>query len=198
MTKSRKGANTVRIIFFVVGLVFLAVGGGITYFTYEFMDNALPATGTVVSVEVNYGDDSVTYKPTIRYIDYNNEKQSGETFLSSSSYNYKVGTKVDIFYDLRDPSSLRMDTWFATWGFGVIFLIGAVVPLTVAYIIGKVTNRNKKPKAVRTSRSRQRTQPDDEEEMIEFEGRVKGLKSRESISDHERETSYTPTVRRNR
>ncbi len=34
--------------------------------------------------------------------------------------------------------------------------------------------------------------------MVEVRGRTKGLIARESRSDHQRETSYTPTVRRRR
>ena len=193
MAKNRSGARVVKIVFRIMGLSFLVVGGILTFLAYDFMDNALPTTGRVESVEVNYNDDSVTYKPTIRFIDYAGRKQFGETFMSSSSYNFEVGSNVDILYDIRNPESLRMDTWLATWGFGVIFLVGSIVPFGITSIIGRFAERRTKPapKPIRTAGQ-------DEEEMIEIPARTKGLIARESRSDHERETTYTPTVRRTR
>lgn len=65
MAKKNKGARVIKIVFRFIGLAFLVGGGVLVFITYDFMDNALPATGSVVSVEVNYGDDSVTYN--LRY-----------------------------------------------------------------------------------------------------------------------------------
>ncbi len=197
MAKSKSGARVIKIVFTVMGLIFLAAGGVMTFFTYDFMDNALPATGRVTSVEVNVGDDSVTYKPTIRYLDWEGLKQSGETFIASSSYNFEIGSTVDIYYDLRDPTSLRMDTWLATWGFGLILLSGAVIPFIVASFIGRLSGRKAKAKPKRKPR-RVRAVAQVEDDIVNIPGRTKGLVSRESRSDHERETNYTPTVWRNR
>ena len=197
MAKSKSGARVIKIVFTVMGLIFLAAGGVMTFFTYDFMDNALPATGRVTSVEVNVGDDSVTHKPTIRYLDWEGLKQSGETFIASSSYNFEIGSTVDIYYDLRDPTSLRMDTWLATWGFGLILLSGAVIPFIVASFIGRLSGRKAKAKPKRKPR-RVRAVAQVEDDIVNIPGRTKGLVSRESRSDHERETNYTPTVWRNR
>lgn len=195
MAKKNKGARVGKIVFRFIGLAFLVGGGVLTFITYDFMDNALPATGSVVSVEVNYGDDSVTYKPTIRYVDYAGRKQRGETFMSSSGYNFNVGSKVNILYDIRNPEDLRMDTWLATWGFGIILLVSSVVPFGIASFIRRISGRT----TASTRRTREkRSFVENEEEMIEIPAKVKGLVSRESRSDHEREQNYTPTVRRNR
>lgn len=196
MAKSKSGARVAKIVFRIIGLIFMVVGGVLTFLTYDFMGNALPTTGRVESVEVNYNDDNVTYKPTIRFINYAEREQLGQTFMSSSSYNFEAGSNVDILYDIRNPESLRMDTWFATWGFGVIFLLGSIVPFSIASIIGRFAGRQTKP-APKREPKRIRTAGQDEEEMVEIPARVRGLVSRESRSDHEREKNYTPTVRRN-
>lgn len=197
MAKKKNGVGAIKFLFRLMGLAILIGGGVLTFITYDFMDNALPTTGSVVSVEVNYGDDSVSYKPTIRYIDYAGRKQRGETFMSSSSYDFKVGSKVNILYDIRDPNNLRMDTWFATWGFGIILLAASAVPFGISSFLGRITNRKVAINSQLPSTKKWASR-DVEEEMIEIPAKIKGLVSRESRSDHERETNYTPTVRRNR
>ena len=202
MAKSKNGARVFKIIFRIVGFMFLVAGAVLTFLAYDFMNNALPVSGRVVSVEVISRDDSVSYKPTIRFVDWAGRKQSGQTFISSSKYNFDVGEDVDILYDTRDPESLRMDTWFATWGFGLIFLGASVIPFIVAGIVGRASGRKAKAKPKRKHRRiRAVTQVENdqtEDDMVEIPARTKGLISRESRSDHERETNYTPTVRRNR
>lgn len=191
MVKKSNGARTVKIVFFALGLIFLAIGGVLTALAYDFMDNALPATGTVVSVDTDYSSDSVTYKPTIRYLDYLGSKQRGETFMSSSSYNFRVGSKVDIMYDLRDPASLRMNTWFATWGFGIVFMAASAIPFIVALLIGIFGKAKTGPEpVVKSSRAKTASVDRDDDD-----GYVH-LKSNESAEDHAREENYTPTVRR--
>lgn len=199
MAKGKNGARVFRLIFRLMGLIFLVAGAILTFLAYDFMNNALPATGRVTSVEVITGDDSVSYKPTIRYVDWEGRKQIGQTFISSSSYNFDVGESVDILYDIREPESLRVDTWFATWGLGLIFLGASVIPFIIASVFGRVIGKKTKDKRKpKRKRARAVTQAEAEDDMVEIPGRTKGLISRESRSDHERETNYTPTVRRRR
>jgi len=191
MTKNKNGARVFKIVFGIMGMIFFVAGAILTFLAYDFMNNALPVTGRVVSVEVVTGDDSTSYKPTIRFVDFEGRKQRGQTFMSSSSYNFDIGEEVAILYDIRDPESLRINTWFATWGFGLIFLGASVIPFVIGGLIGRKAKGKRKPR-------RGRDVTPVEEEMIGVHGRTKGLISRESRSDHERETNYVPTVRRNR
>ena len=197
MAKESNSARVFKIAFNILGLIFLVGGAILTYLSYDFINNALPASGRVTSVEVITSDDSVSYKPTIRFLDWQGRKHSGQTFISSSSYNFDINDNVDILYDTRNPKSLRMDTWFATWGFGIIFMTASVVPFIIARVIGGFSRRNVNTKPKREHR-RIGAGNEVEEEMIETTSRTKGLISRESRSDHERETNYTPAVRRTR
>ncbi|MBL4873413.1 MAG: DUF3592 domain-containing protein [Rhodobacteraceae bacterium] len=199
MAKTKNAAGFIKIAFGLMGLIFLVAGAILTFLAYDFMDNALPVSGRVTSVEVIAGDDSVSYKPTIRYVDSAGRKQSGQTFISSSNYNFAVGSSVNVLYDIRDPSSLRMDTWIATWGLGLIFLGGSVLPFFIARVIGRVTGRklNAKTNPKRKFR-RANTLAHVAGDTVKIPARSKGLKSREHRGDHERETTYTPAVRRNR
>jgi len=60
MAKSNNGARVVKIVFRIMGLIFLVAGAILTFLTYDFMNNALPATGRITSIEVITGDDSVS------------------------------------------------------------------------------------------------------------------------------------------
>lgn len=131
MAKSKKLSGKAAAIFlFIFGSVFALVGATFTYFSYDFTQHAKATTGTVLEVHVSYSSsssssgssNSPTYKPIIAYIDANGAKYTGQTFLSSSSYNYPIGSKVGILYDPRAPQNIRIDSWFALWGFGLIFL----------------------------------------------------------------------------
>ncbi len=197
MAKNNNGVRIFTVIFRIMGMIFLVAGAILTFITYDFMNNALPVSGRVVSVEVITSGDSVSYKPTIRFVDWEGRKQSGQTFIPSSSYNFKIGSSVGILYDIRDPKSLRMDTWFATWGLGLIFLGASVIPFVIAGIIGRFSGRKAKATPKRGPR-RARAVTQVEDDMIKIPAQTKGLISRESRSDHERETNYTPTVRRTR
>lgn len=197
MAKVNSSLRVIKIVLRFFGLVFLIGGSVLTYLSYDFMNNALPATGNVVSVEVSYNDDSVTYRPTIRFIDYAGRKQRGQTFMSSSSYNFGIGSKVHILYNIEAPEKLRMDTWIATWGFGIILIAASIVPFGIASFVGRIGGRNTVNRRRRIPRATRFSEPE-EEEMIEIPSKTKGLVSHESRSDHERETNYIPTVRRNR
>lgn len=182
------------------GFLFLAVGGFLTYLTYDFMDWALPETGSVVSIETNYDDDGgVSYKPTIRFVDYTGNKQRGETFMSSSGYNYDIGQKVDIYYDTRDPSSIRIDSWFSLWGFGFVFMGISVVPLLIAMIVSRAgrkkmessTAERQRETPVKVRRRAHTPSRDDDDGYV-------NMPSEETAEEHDREMNYRPTVRRGR
>ncbi len=120
-----------------MGVVFGAVGGIFLYFSFDFTTNAHATTGTVTAVSASYSDGSTTYKPSISFIDEAGVKQTGQTFLSSSSYNYPRGTKVAILYDTRTPHKLRIDSWFTLWGFPMIFLVVGGVLLVIMVIVAR-------------------------------------------------------------
>ncbi len=139
-----------------MAVVFSAVGGIFLYFSFDFSNYARATTGTVMSVSESYSDSSVTYQPTIAFVDAQGTKQTGETFLSSSSYNYRPGSKVDILYDTRAPHKLRVDNWFTLWGFPMIFLIVGLVLLVITVIVARVSGK-KKPESEAAPRRKKPT-----------------------------------------
>jgi len=142
----------------IFGSIFLLAGLVLLAFSYDFASNAIKARGSVVdvAVEVSTGSssDSVTYRPTVRYVDQTGQKRRGTTFMSSSSYNFDIGTGVDILYDPRDTASIRMDNWFALWGIGTIFAVVGVVIIAIAQLIGRKA-RTKQPDIDSNGRDRE-------------------------------------------
>ena len=182
--KSGKSSRFIGLIFTLIGLSFVVVGGAITYATYGFMENSISTTGQVLGVAANTSEGSTTYQPTFGYVDTDGQLQQGTTSLSASGYNFAIGKKMEILYDSRDFSEVRLNTWFSTWGFGVIFLAAGIVPLLIGQFIRKLGKSPPRRAGVDTRRHKA------------VRDKYVRLESPESDEDHQRETNYKPTVRR--
>lgn len=181
----KKGSRFLGFLFGLFGLAGLGVGGWLTYNTFEFMDNSVETIGTVTSVEVIHGDDSVSYKPTFRFLDEEGNKQRATTSFSSSSYDFDRGARVEILYDWRDPQRIRVNGWFSIWGIG---MIPAAVGAIFLFVSRIVRGRKRKEK-------RWKSEPAHE---IRSSNKYVQHESRESAEDHAREIISKPTVRRRR
>ncbi len=135
---SRQG-KPFRLIVIAIGLLIACVGAGLLYSSYSFLQTAVSATGTVVSVEtirerkrVTDGDweDSVTHLPTVRYTGADGVQREVETAMRSSAYNFAVGSEVSIYVDPAAPETVRINDFMSNWGFCGIFLgFGLIVTL---------------------------------------------------------------------
>ena len=153
MMKSKKASPKVAVyILAFMAVIFTSVGGGFLYFTNDFVKNSVAVTGTVIGVSVSYSDNSTTYKPTISYVDAEGNKQTGRTFLSSSGYNFPRGSKIDILYDTRTPSDIRIDSWFALWGFPMIFLGVGLLLAFIAVFVALSIKKRKQVSAPKTAK----------------------------------------------
>lgn len=181
----KKASRFLGFIFGLIGLAGIIGGAWITYDTFEFIDNSVEVTGTVTSVEVIYGDDSVSYKPTFRFLDEEGNKQRATTSISSSGYDYDRGERVEILYDWRDPQRIRVNGWFSIWGIGMIPVgIGAVF-LFVSRLIRGFKRKEK----------RRKREPAHE---VRSSNTYAHQESRETAANHAREKITRPTVVRRR
>ncbi len=141
--KPRSGARFAAIFLLAFGLLFAAVGGWFIWSSYDFSKYAVATTGSVIDLDINRSSDSnsVSYRPTVAFTDTDGIKRSGQTFLSSSSYNYNIGARVEILYDSRNPSKLRIQSWFSLWGFGLIFLLTGLGIMIGAALLWRVMKR---------------------------------------------------------
>ncbi|MEL6792026.1 MAG: DUF3592 domain-containing protein [Pseudomonadota bacterium] len=116
----------VKWVFTIVGAAFFLIGCHQLYGTYHFTNVALPAEGTVQSVERKETRDSeghrkITYRPTMTYRDAFGVERTARTYLSSSGYNYDIGARVAVLYDPDEPTVVRVDGFVSLWVFGAIF-----------------------------------------------------------------------------
>lgn len=181
----KNGSRFLGFIFRILGFGGLATAGWITFNTFEFMDNSISVTGTVTSVEVIYGDDSVSYKPTFRFLDEEGNKQRATSSWSSSSYNYDRGERVEILYDWRNPQRIRVNSWFSIWGIG---MIPGGIGLVLLLVSRLVRGRKRKEK-------RWKSEPAHE---IRSTNTYAHQESRETAENHAREKITRPTVVRRR
>ncbi len=141
--KPARGKRVAR--WLIGGIGGLLVLGGVLVLlaSYDFVQNALPARGTVVALDVTVNKGRESYRPEVQFLDATGRKWRARTLLSSSSYGFDIGTRVDILYDRRDPQSIRMDRWFELWGLAVPFLVvGFVLLIPLA---GSLRNRKLRP-----------------------------------------------------
>ncbi len=126
-----------KIGYIFMSLFFMVLGGGLLVWgisTYSDRVSSLESyqktTGTVVEMrEVPETENSgVTYAPVIKFSD-----EKGREFRHSSSHSsdppaYKIGERVELFYDKGDPESAFINSfWGKWWGTIILFTCPAVL-----------------------------------------------------------------------
>lgn len=96
----------VGIIFFIVGVIFLIVLLIFNYNDKKFINNSVKVIGVIEDIRVDYGIDDETYDVYISYKDLNGQMHRGKSNYSSNLMN--VGDKIDVYYDINNPSSFKV------------------------------------------------------------------------------------------
>lgn len=140
--KALNAANTVhnigrKVAYIFMGLFFFLIGGALLVwgiFNYtdrvKELDTYVKTTGTVVELrEVPPTDNSgVTYKPVYIFKDANGKEFRHESNHSSDPPAFKVGEKLEVFYDKNYPNKAFENSFLSKWG-GSITLFS--VPLVL-------------------------------------------------------------------
>ena len=114
------------IVVMALGLVFLLDA-------VSFRQTAFPTEGQVVELIRDTSGDGVSYAPVVEYRAMDGRTYRGQTHISSSSYNYRIGERVRILYAPEDTGEVRIDTFFSLYGIGAIFAaVGAVFLLILS------------------------------------------------------------------
>lgn len=125
-------------VFLVIGICLLAVGGYFVLDILSFTKNAVGAEGEVISVREHVShkrDTGITYQPTIRFESADGRTHNAETRISSSTYNYDIGARVDVLYAPDDPSEVRINSLVSLYAFpGIFTLIGLIFSLIGAFV----------------------------------------------------------------
>ena len=155
-----------RWAFTLFGLIFFSIGATIMYANYSFVQNSNKTVGRVVHVYIDRDSDGTTYKPTVRFSVEGREYEA-QSWLSSSGYDFRIGTEVPVLYDIDDPSRIRLDYFMEKWGFGAIFAVVGGLFTAIGLWIGISWNpsrrpaRKKKPKPSVDKGRRPLRDPDD-------------------------------------
>ena len=133
-------AKLVGPVFMGVGTLFAAVGLYFVIDTFRFTDKAYRAMGEVISFSVIHSTDSdgrrsTTYMPTFRYTAANGKVYEGETHLSSSGYDFPVGTRKEILYDPADLTEVRINNFWSLWTFPLAFALGGLLFVVIGAFV---------------------------------------------------------------
>lgn len=145
-----------KIAYIFMGLFFFFIGGALLIwgiFNYtdrvKELDTYVKTTGTVVSLrEVPPTDNSgVTYAPTYVYKDASGREFKHESNHSSDPPEYKVGEKIEVFYDKDNPNEAFENSFLSKWGGSITLFIVPLVLFPVGlWMLISAFKRNKPSK----------------------------------------------------
>ncbi len=112
-------------------ILFMAASVYLITTFWSFSSNSVQVSGTISSINV-LGQYKPRYNPTVRF-----ETLTGATIeFEDSTYtrypDYKVGDKVEVLYDARDPSNAKLTSTFSS------LLILPVVFTSVSVVLASV------------------------------------------------------------
>lgn len=125
----------IRIILHALPLLSFGLGIWFLAEALKFHDTASQTQGKVVELIRDARGDGISYTPVFEYQAHDGRIYLGETHISSSSYNYRIGERVQILYSLDDPSEVRVNPTFSLYGPGLIFaVVGGVFLLVLGFV----------------------------------------------------------------
>jgi len=91
------------LILLSIGLIFFAVGGGLTYYQIIFRQDATQAQGEVIELAEGCDDDGCAFSPIVRFTTANGETAFYHSTFGSYPPEYQIGERVTIFYKPETP-----------------------------------------------------------------------------------------------
>jgi hypothetical protein len=121
-------------IFMFAGLLFFAIGSGMTMRQRTLEKQGIEAQGVVIDLQENYDSDGSTYTPVVQF-----KTKSGQSIEFASSYSssppaYDVGESVTVVYPPNNPAEaiIKSDGQFLH----IIFmLLGGIVTAVGFYLV---------------------------------------------------------------
>lgn len=108
---------------FVAGLGLAFIGGAVffRYDTQKFIENAVPADGTVIEVTsyTKKKPRKTIYEPIVEFETATGERVSFKG-PEISEGTYAVGDAVEVLYEVDDPEGARLGTFDGIWGSAIM------------------------------------------------------------------------------
>jgi hypothetical protein len=120
--------------FTLFGLLFFAIGSGLTMRQRSLEGQGIEVSGSVVALQENCGSDGCTYAPEIQFTTTNGQSVQFISSYSSSPPAYEVGEDVTVVYPSDNPTNaiIKGDGQFLH----IIFmLIGGVIAIIGSFIL---------------------------------------------------------------
>ncbi|WP_421773596.1 DUF3592 domain-containing protein [Gracilimonas sp.] len=140
-SKNAKATKIVGPIFTVVGLGILALGIYLGVERYHFLQQAIPASGTVIDFHESRSDDGYTYYPIVEFSP--NGSFEAMTFRHDTGSNppsYSRGEAVDILHAPDNPNNAIIDKGIFNWAisifvglFGILFASAGIAASVSAF-----------------------------------------------------------------
>jgi len=132
---------------FMVSGVLLLLGAAMSYHnTSAFLASAVQARGVVIDLEEQHGEDGITYRPVVTFLDENKRLVRFTSRLGSSSAAYTPGQTIPILYLPNQPEDARIDRFFEHWGMVVIMLVLGIPFFLVGALLALFGRRRKRNK----------------------------------------------------
>lgn len=127
-----------EIIFFIVGLVFAAIGGYMLWDSWRFGSVAVRGEGLVIGFAVSESrrgksGSSRTYSPVIRYR-YQDRDYQFTGRIASNQVKRSIGDPVSVLISPDDPAQARLDGP-GMWIFGGIMLAVGLVAMALFFLV---------------------------------------------------------------
>lgn len=123
-----------------IPVLFLGLGAWMLMDAVNFRQIAWPGQGRVVELIRDTSGDGISYSPVIEYEGLDGQIYRGQTHISSSSYNYRIGERVEILYSFDDPGEVRINSFFSLYGLGLIFAaVGGFFLLVLSFVRRKMS-----------------------------------------------------------
>lgn len=126
----------VGIIFFIVGIIFFGILLFFNHRDNEFMKHSVKVVGVIENINYDYGIDDDTIDVYVSYKDLDGVNHKGRSNYSSSNMN--IGDKIDVYYDINNPSSfiVKKDAIFDYIFFGIsgLFIVLGGILIVVPII----------------------------------------------------------------
>ena len=128
---NQKNSKPAGALFILVGLCAIVASFFLSGGTQNFLKNAISTDGTVLelveSINHNSHGSSYIYAPKISFTTKNGEEYTVVSNSGSNPPAYRVGQKVGVLYNPKNPTDFRINSFLDIWG-GLLILsgIGAV------------------------------------------------------------------------
>ena len=136
-----------RVVWFVmaIGITMAAVGVGVGFSTWRFLQVAESTEGVVVEfVENRSREDGrlrITYAPRVEFTSADGEVTTFVSNTRSGSPSHEIGDPVDVLYDPDDASNANIDSWIGLWLIPIIFTIVGFIVLAITITLARHMGR---------------------------------------------------------